>query len=203
MFALKRFCNIFEIQLDAPTSDFIELYANQIAMLKRKIQALAKQNEILSESVSWAIENFNCLTFCSTLWSFSIFFSIKWQTMNLLGWRTHRLNGLNSHKIYSDQMKRKFVFSYNENRVSESLLFTIVSTHFFRLTAEIEKLNTIVTSMKTKFKTLLTENDESIRKLTQEKVIASKQIKELVSHSIIYFHQIPIKQFLIHFHSIY
>lgn len=67
MFALKRFCNIFEIQLDAPTSDFIELYANQIAMLKRKIQALAKQNEILSESVSRAIENFNCLTFCSTL----------------------------------------------------------------------------------------------------------------------------------------
>lgn len=87
--------------------------------------------------------------------------------------------------------------------MSESLLFTIVSTHFFRLTAEIEKLNTIVTSMKTKFKTLLTENDESIRKLTQEKVIASKQIKELVSHSIIYFRQIPIKQFLIHFHSIY
>lgn len=50
---------IFDIQIDAPTSDFIELYANEIAMLKRKVQALTKQNESLSESVSWQIEKFN------------------------------------------------------------------------------------------------------------------------------------------------
>lgn len=57
------------------------------------------------------------------------------------------------------------------------------SIQTLRLTAEIEKLNTIVLSMKTKLKDLLTEKDESIKKLTQEKVISSKKNKELVSLS--------------------
>lgn len=51
-FKLFNFCYCQNIQIDAPTSDFIELYTNEIAMLKRKVQALVKQNEILSESVN-------------------------------------------------------------------------------------------------------------------------------------------------------
>lgn len=69
----------------------------------------------------------------------------------------------------------------------------------FRLTAEVERFNTILTTMKTKYKAQLVENDESIRKLTQEKVIATKKNKELVScccytKSI---HHLPRRNFLI------
>lgn len=53
------FIIFFYIQINAPTSDFIELYTNEIAMLKRKIQALTNQNKTLSESVCMNHHFFN------------------------------------------------------------------------------------------------------------------------------------------------
>lgn len=82
-------------------------------------------------------------------------------------------------------MKRKWTSSVGRFLpVYDDFLFEIpilIAFFFCRLTAEIEKCNAILASTKAKCKSKLAETDESMRKLTQEKVIATKKNKELVS----------------------
>lgn len=42
---------LFSIQFEVPTSDFIELYTNEIAMLKQKIEIMTKKYEDVSNEV--------------------------------------------------------------------------------------------------------------------------------------------------------
>lgn len=168
---------VFQMQIDGPTSDFIELYTNEIAVLKRKIQALTEQNDSISEAVSWIIPVNSSIRNALIALKRLFFFSIERQTLTLLEVKSHRSSGLNSHKTCRYQTKGKRFFASNHSNQSLFHSYWI----FFRLTAEIEKLNAIVTSVRVKLKSSQTQNDESLRRLTQEKVNASKKNKELVS----------------------
>lgn len=87
-------------------------------------------------------------------------------------------------RLKSAKIERN-VSSYTSNlqkslRILPFFLNILSNEISFRLVAENEKLNTIVTSLRTKYKSIMTENDDAIRKLAQEKVVAAKKNKDMV-----------------------
>ncbi|XP_055305113.1 uncharacterized protein LOC129569906 [Sitodiplosis mosellana] len=111
-------------KFEVPTSDFIELYTNEITMLKQKIEILTKKYEDVSDELDLVKGNNLQLEITSMKWS----------------------------------------------ELGQNLQKSVET-----LRSDNEKLNTIVTSLRSQIKSSLGENEEAVRKLAQE----SKKNKEM------------------------
>lgn len=162
-----------------PASDFIELYAHEIAMLNQKIKILTQKYEAISNEV----------TMCTTTTSFSFIRKIN-QYLIISGRRNEGSKFSTTNYIYEmdGTCPKSPTIEWNvrngfdfKNLLIEQTRKCFKNLLNCRLLAENERLNAIVGSLRSKLKMSLEEKAESLRNLGQEKNAATKKSKEMVS----------------------
>lgn len=166
------------LQITVPTSDFIDLYSNEMAALKLKIEMLTEKYDKVSNEVIF-----------HNIWIFKLEFNIQINFFSSLGLRAGRSqfatasynNEMVGARSKSSEIERnvcKIIIHFDN--IPVRVYYNIC----FRLISDKEKLSVIVTSLRSNIKSSLGENEDTIRRLGHEKNLVAKRNKEMVKMNI-------------------